>query len=92
MSGGGITILQKTVTVNFNQPGYEGVFTVNDADVSANTNLVLQSFVPVGDVDELEFDQVSATCLPAAGLFTVYAQAQPGPIYGDYTLKYQVIK
>ena len=79
-----------TATVNFTSPGYESVFTVTDANVTATSKISIVSAIPVGDADEIEFDQLQVTAIANTGSFKVYVMANPAPVFGQYTITYLV--
>ncbi len=74
-------------------PAYDATFTVVDATVSAITEVaVVQSGATAtgrADGDAL-FDSVTYAAVPAAGQFTLYALASPGPVVGKRKILYQV--
>lgn len=79
-----------SASLSFTSPHYERAATITDATVTPSSTLSVVSITPVGDVDELEFDQLQCMLAPGSGSFTAYVQAIPGPVFGNYTLKYVV--
>lgn len=80
--------------IDFGTAGvYDATFTVVDAAVSATTEVaVVQSGAAAtgrGAGDAL-WDSIAYAAVPAAGQFTLYALATPGPVAGKRKILYQV--
>ncbi len=74
-------------------PVYDATFTVVDAAVSATTEVaVVQSGATATSraAGDALFDSVAYAAVPAAGQFTLYALATPGPVVGKRKILYQV--
>jgi hypothetical protein len=91
--GGSVTITEIEVTFPDPQPPRrEYVFTVTDATVSG-TSKILLSATKAGtgrNADEMEMDALACSTTPAAGSFTLYCTATPGPVAGAYKIAYTV--
>lgn len=80
--------------IDFGTTGvYDATFTVVDAAVTALTEVaVVQSGATAtgrADGDAL-WDSIAYAAVPAAGSFTLYALATPGPVVGKRKILYQV--
>lgn len=80
--------------IDFGTTGvYDATFTVVDAAVTATTEVaVVQSGATAtgrADGDAL-WDSIAYAAVPAAGSFTLYALATPGPVVGKRKILYQV--
>ena len=74
-------------------PVYDASFTIVDAAVSAITEVaVVQSGATATGraAGDALFDAVTYAAVPAAGQFTLYALATPGPVVGKRKILYQV--
>jgi hypothetical protein len=80
--------------IDFGTAGvYDATFTVIDAAVSATTEVaVVQSGVAATDrgAGDALWDSIAYAAVPAAGQFTLYAMATPGPVAGKRKILYQV--
>lgn len=80
--------------IDFGSAGvYDATFTVIDASVSATTEVaVVQSGVAATDrgAGDALWDSIAYAAVPAAGQFTLYAMATPGPVAGKRKILYQV--
>jgi hypothetical protein len=74
-------------------PKYDATFTVTDAAVSGTSKVTV---IPCGKAatgrtaDDWQWDGIVFAANPAAGSFTLYATAQPGPVVGKRKIQYQV--
>lgn len=80
--------------IDFGSTGvYDATFTIVDASVTALTEVaVVQSGATAtgrADGDAL-WDSIAYAAVPAAGSFTLYALATPGPVVGKRKILYQV--
>ncbi len=74
-------------------PTYDATFTVTDAAVSGITEVaVVQSGATATGraAGDALFDSITYAAVPAAGSFTLYALASPGPVVGKRKILYQV--
>jgi hypothetical protein len=74
-------------------PAYDATFTVVDAAVSGTTEVaVVQSGATATGraAGDALFDSITYAAVPAAGQFTLYALATPGPVVGKRKILYQV--
>jgi len=74
-------------------PVYDATFTVTDATVTALTEVaVVQSGATATGraAGDALFDAITYAAVPAAGSFTLYALAYPGPVVGKRKILYQV--
>lgn len=79
----------KTATVNFGTGAMQASATVTDAAVSASSQILLTPAPTTGrDADEAEMEPMHAYAIPAAGSFTLVADAIEGPAEGVFTFNY----
>ena len=69
------------------KPVYNKSFTVTDSSVTASSKIMLSG---AAIVDEGEFDAITYTAKAGSGSFTVYANAQPGPVSGTRVIYYLI--
>lgn len=75
-------------TIDFGtKPVYNKSFAVTDANVTASSKIMLCGSAVV---DEGEFDAITYTAKAGSGSFTVYANAQPGPVSGTRVIYYLI--
>lgn len=93
-TGGGGSAAWVEAEIDFGaSPTYDATFTITDAGVSATTEVaVVQSGAagtgrPLGDS---LWDSITYAAVPAAGSFTLYALASPGPVVGTRKILYQI--
>lgn len=92
--GGGGSAAWTEHEIDFGSAGvYDATFTVIDAAVSVATEVaVVQSGATATDraSGDALWDAIVYAATPAAGSFTLYALAQPGPVAGKRKILYQV--
>lgn len=74
-------------------PKYDASFVVVDAAVSAVSKVAVVSSGKVATSrvgDDHQWDALMYAALPAAGSFTLYVQAFPGPVKGARKIQYQI--
>jgi hypothetical protein len=91
--GGGGTVTE--IEVDFGtKPTFNGRFSVTDAGVSGTSKVVVTESgkIATGRVasGDAEWDSIISAALPAAGSFTLFCTAQPGPVVGKRKLQYSV--
>lgn len=72
---------------------YEAALTVTDPAVvptSIITANIAGQMPGTKDADELEFDRLILHAVAGTGQFTLYVEAVPGPIYGQFPIAYGV--
>ena len=92
--GGGGSAVWTEIELDFGAtPVADKVFTITDATVTATSKIAVVGSAKIptsGTGDEGLFDIVVYTAKPAAGSFTIYAMALPGPIQNNRNVLYQV--
>jgi hypothetical protein len=81
------------VTLTFAAPANEGVFTITDNRVTANSRVLMEqdgSAVTGRQSDENEFEAFLCRAVPAAGSFKAYVRSLMGLVVGGYNFHYVV--
>lgn len=92
--GGGGSAVWTEEELDFGStPVADKTFVITDATVTATSKIAVVGSAKIptaGTGDEGLLDIVVYTAKPAAGSFTIYAMALPGPIQGNRNILYQV--
>ena len=84
----------RVTTIDVGSTGvYEAALTVTDAAVVPSSIITANIAGPMPgtkDADELEFDRMILHAVAGTGQFTLYVEAIPGPIYGQFPIAYGI--
>ena len=90
----GFGVVWKVVEIDFGtSPQWSAQFTITDALVTADSSIVVDASgaTATGRVgDDWAWDSLAFSAKPAAGLFVLTAYANPGPVVGKRSIRYQI--
>jgi hypothetical protein len=90
---GGASWTSTEVDFGSSKPVYSASFTITDADCAADSKVTVLSSGAAATgraVGDDLWDAIMYSAVPAAGSFTVYAFASPGPVVGKRSILYSI--
>lgn len=93
LSSGAVSVTEVEIDFGTAFGYYDKTFTVTDAAVSGTSKILITQSgnAPTSrQADENQMDALSCNALPAAGSFTLFCRAEPGPVAGKYKIFYTI--